>query len=80
MGHRRKPRHLSESERAEIFEKAAALHEALCRPLIDVRCADYAAKTKAHDAVVQLFVDLTGKRPPWTFATNSPPYKPPSQG
>ena len=79
MGRRQKPKQLSDLEREEILRTATALHTALCRPLIDVRCPDYAAKTKAHDAVIQLFMDLTGKRPPWSYATNSPPYKAPPQ-
>ena len=78
MGRRQKPKQLSDLEREDILEAAAALHKVLCRPLIDVRCPDYAAKTKAHDAVIQLFMDLTGKRPPWSYATNSPPHKAPS--
>ena len=79
MGRRQQPKQLSDLEREEILRTATALHTALCRPLIDVRCADYVAKQKAHDAVIQLFMDLTGKNPPWTYATNSPPYKAPPQ-
>lgn len=79
MGHRQKPKNLTETERANILATATAFHHALCRPLIDVRCADYVAKQKAHDAVIQLFIDLTGKRPPWSYATNEPQFRAPQE-
>lgn len=77
MGHRRKPKRLSDRDREEILKAATDFNHALCRPQIDVKCADYVAKQKAHEAVIQLFEDLTGKPPPWVYATNSPPYKAP---
>lgn len=73
MGRRAKSKHINSAEAERFMKAATELHDACCRPLLDVQSEHYRALRDLNQAICATIKRL-GHEPPWvSWASKMPP-------